>query len=162
MAATMAQAQGMAGIGIYLQLDVGSHGQLMPARQRVHHHEGPALGPPFDRDILIHEQLAVRADGAHAAGAHAGFATIPANPAHIARLIGPEMALGMEGGQVGDQQGRLAGLAIDYPGLLLVMAQHEAGSAMFHGWLPRIANEERAAAYAKAGTGSLTWVNEPV
>jgi hypothetical protein len=43
----------------------------------------------------------------------------------------------------------------------MMVAQHEAGSGMFHGWLLRIEEEERAAAYAKVQAGSLTWVNQP-
>ncbi|GAA0465717.1 hypothetical protein GCM10009412_40720 [Aeromonas salmonicida subsp. achromogenes] len=66
----------------------------------------------------------------------------------------------MKGGEVGDQQAGIATLAEDHAGRFMMMAQHEAGSGMFHGWLPLIADEKRAA-YAKAQTGSLTWVNEP-
>ena len=107
-------------------------------------------------------QLAIRANGPHPARANGGFAPFPASMAHVPRLIGPEVALGVEGGEVGDQQAGLPLIVIDDVGLFLMMAQHEADSGMFHGKAPATRKrEEKAAAYAKAGTGSLTSVNEP-
>ncbi|BCO15375.1 hypothetical protein RIMD111065_37310 [Aeromonas hydrophila] len=48
----------------------------------------------------------------------------------------------MKGGEVGDQQAGVAALAEEHAGLLLMVAQHEAGSGMWHGWLPQIEEEE--------------------
>ncbi|MDT9091593.1 hypothetical protein, partial [Escherichia coli] len=70
------------------------------------------------------------------------FATPPMHGTHVTPLIGPEVALGMKGGEVGDQQAGVAALAADDAGLLLMVAQHEAGSGMWHGWLPQIEEEE--------------------
>ncbi|MNP27675.1 hypothetical protein D3C76_1205980 [compost metagenome] len=162
MAAAVAQTQGVAGLCVHPEFHLGAAGKLMGAGEGMHHHEGPALGAPLDRNILIHEQPAFRADGPHPAGAHGRLAAIPAHSAHIPRLIGPEVALGVEGGEIGDQQAGLPLLAIDDAGLFLMMAQHEADSGMFHGKASATRNrEEKAAAYAKAGAGSLTSVNEP-
>ncbi len=130
MAAAVTQAQGVTGLGIHPQRHLTAHRQRTVAGQRVHHHEVPPFCTPLDRDRLVDEQLPIRADGPHAAGADGRFATLPAHCAHVTRLIGPEVALGMKGGKVGDQQAGVAALAADDAGLLLVVAQHEAGSGM--------------------------------
>ncbi len=62
---------------------------------------------------------------------------------HISRLIGPEVALGMKGGEVGDQQRGFTALAADHAGLLLMMAKYEADSGMFHGKTPATIDEKR-------------------
>ena len=107
------------------------------------HHETPPLCAPLDRNRSIDKQLAIRADGPHPARANGGFAPFPASMAHIPRLIGPEVALGMKGGEVGDQQCGITALAADHAGLLLMMAQYEAGSGVFHGKAPATINEKR-------------------
>ena len=139
----MAQTQGVAGSAIYLQFDLAANGQCVVTGQWMDHHETPPLSAPFDRNGSIDKQLAIRADGPHTARANGGFAPFPASIAHIPRLIGPEVALGMKGGEVGDQQRSVATLAADHAGLLLMMAQHEAGSGMFHGKAPATINEKR-------------------
>ncbi len=84
MAGAVTQAQGMACLGIHLQCYLRADSKLVGTGEGMHHHESPALGAPLDRDGLIHEQLACRADGPHAAGADGRFppsqCTVPWSP----------------------------------------------------------------------------------